>query len=118
MDGMDWKEFILQLGAMSAAVTGVGRLLIGLYKKYVTDPYNNLSEKMQKENAQSLKDSIDPLNRSIKHLNYLLEDSQADRKVLHKKDEAQDVIMDNHEVRITVLEDWRKDHTHKKGENR
>lgn len=109
---MDWINFILQLGAIATALTGVGRLLIGLYKKYVTDPYNRISANIQKENTQQMKDSITPLTHSIERLNYLLEDSQQDRKRLHAKDDAQDLVMDNHEIRITVLEDWRKEHKH------
>ena len=108
MPEVDWVDFILKLGAISTAVMGVGRLLIGIYKKYVTDPYNSIAQKMQSENNQNMQESIAPLTSAISRLNYLLEDSQADRKVIHGKIEVQDGTLDNHEIRITVLEDWRK----------
>lgn len=108
MPEVDWVDFILKLGAISTAVMGVGRLLIGVYKKYVTDPYNKMAEKIQKENSEEMRLAISPMTTAIERLNYLLEDSQKDRKSLHIKNDEQDGKLDSHEVRITVLEDWRK----------
>lgn len=108
MPDVDWVDFILKLGAVSSAATGVVRLIIGFYKKYITDPYNNIAQKMQNENNRNMQDSITPLTSAIDRLNHLLEDSQADRKIIHGKIDMQEDIVDNHEIRITVLEDWRK----------
>lgn len=107
MADLDWVDFILKLGAIATAVTGVGRLLIGIYKKYVTDPYNKMAEKIQKENSEEMKLAIAPMTTAIERLNYLLEDSQRDRKSLHLKNDEQDGRLDSHETRISVLEDWR-----------
>lgn len=108
MPEVDWVDFILKLGAISTAVMGVGRLLIGIYKKYVTDPYNKMAERIQKDNSEEMRLTIAPMTNAIERLNYLLEDSQKDRQSLHAKDGEQDIKLDSHEVRITVLEDWRK----------
>jgi len=113
MPGESIANFLIQLGAIAAAVTAVGRFLIGVYKRLVTDPHNKAMENVQKENGRQITDAVSPLTHSIERLNYLLEDSQKDRKNLHAKNEEQDLRLDNHEVRITVLEDWRRDHTHK-----
>lgn len=106
---MDWVNFILQLGAIATALTAVGRLLIGAYKKYITDPHDRRMEQVQKRNSEDIKNSISPLTHSIEKLNYLLEEGREDRKRLHEKDKSQDVKIENHEIRITVLEDWRNE---------
>lgn len=101
---MNWVEFILQLGAVATALTGVGRLLIGVYKKYVTDPHDKRVAEIQKQSSQELRESISPLTVSIERLNYLLEEGKADRERLHEKDDELDSKLDSHEIRITVLE--------------
>lgn len=108
MEGFEWMDFLIKLGAVVGAVSGVGKLFIGWYKKYITDPYNRVAKEIQEKNSQQMKDAIAPLTYAIDKLNHLLEDSQRDRKTLHAKDDEQDLRMDSHEVRISVLEDWRK----------
>ena len=105
---MGWTEFIIKIGAVAGAITAVGRLLIGVYKKLVTDPYNIVLQRVQEENTKDLKRSLSPLTQAIDRLNELLDDSKADRELLHRKNDEQDNKIDNHETRITVLEDWRK----------
>lgn len=104
MPELDWVDFILKLGAISTAVMGVGRLLIGVYKKYVTDPDQKMAEKIQKEYTESLKASIEPLKASIEPLtesiallNANLQESKDDRKGIHVK-------LSDHDGRIIVLE--------------
>ena len=106
---MDWVDFILKLGAIATAVTAVGRLLISAYKKYISAPHDRAIAEIQKQNSRDLTDSLMPLTISIEKLNYLLDESRADRKKLHEQDREHDIALDNHEVRISVLEDWRKE---------
>lgn len=103
---MDW---IIKLGSVVAAVGAVGRVFVGWYKKYITDPQARTAKEIQEKNSQQMKEAIAPLTIAIDRLNYLLEDSQRDRRGLHAKNDEQDTTLDNHEVRITVLEDWRKE---------
>lgn len=112
MDSMDWIDYIIKLSTMVTATGILGNFLIKLYKKYVTDPDARMAEKIQKEythslqqtieniqkeQTESLKASVEPLTKSIELLNNNLQDSQADRKAIHKE-------LDNHEERIQGLE--------------
>lgn len=101
---MNWVEFILQLGAVATAITAVGRLLIGIYKKYITEPHDKMVAEIQKQNSRELRESISPLTVSIERLNHLLEEGKVDREKLHAKDDELDDKIDSHEIRITVLE--------------
>ena len=97
MDVMDWIDYIIKLSTMVTAAGILGNFLIKLYKKYVTDPDAHMAEKIQKEYTESLRTSVEPLTKSIELLNSNLQDSQADRKLIHAE-------LDDHEVRIKGLE--------------
>ena len=102
---VEWVEFIIKLGAIASAATGVGKVLVVIYNKTITGPRNRLTERIQKESSMQLERSINPLTVAIDKLNYLLEDSKMDRRMLHDKNKEQDSKIQNHENRIVVLED-------------
>lgn len=101
-------EIILQWGAIAGALMGIFSFLIWVYKKLISEPNQELEKRLQKENNEALRTSIAPLTDSIKQLNYLLEESKKDRECLHNRDSQQEIVLDDHETRITVLEDWRE----------
>lgn len=107
---MNWVDFMLQLGAIATALTAVGRVLIFVYKKYITDPHNQRVEDMYLKSSNELKETITPLTISIERLNYLLEEGKSDREKLHEKSDKLDVKVGDHEIRINRLEDWRELH--------
>lgn len=56
----------------------------------------------------TLNNTLSTLNHEVKELNKTLTESKLDRERLHTKLEKTDGRVDKHDVRITVLEDWRK----------
>lgn len=108
----EWIEFLIKLGSIAGAITGVSKLAISMYNKTVTEPQNRIIQQVQADNAKHLAESINPLTRAIDGLNHLLADSQRDRQNLHKKTDKNASRLDKHgerieehETRITVLED-------------
>ena len=106
---MDVGEVIVQISVQIGALTTIGSALIWVYKKLVSDPDKRMAEKIQQESAEALRNSIEPLTKSIDLLNHNLEESKEDRAKLNKKVNHHENIFNNHETRITVLEDWRRE---------
>lgn len=98
----------MELAGIVASITSIGGVLIWIYKKLVAEPDQKIAKEVQEKGARELKETIEPLSNSINLLNDRLGESQSDRKTLHAKDAEQEDILDKHEIRITVLEDWRK----------
>ena len=110
---MDLNEYLKGIASLVTAVTGVGGALIWIYKKLVSDPDKRMAERIQRENAESLKQTVQPLTQSIELLNNNLKQSEKDREQLNKKVNLHDNILNNHETRITVLEDRKRGVTEK-----
>ena len=107
---MEWGDILIYLATVIGSVTTIGAALIWTYKKTVLDPAKRMDKELQAKSAQDLKDTIEPLSRSIEILNHNLEESVKDRKRLTDRADGQDVILSDHEIRIKILEDWRKSH--------
>lgn len=105
---MEWSEYIKFIASMIGSVTAIGGALIWIYKKLVSDADRRMAEKIQRENTEALKQSIEPLTKAIDALNHNLQESKQDRIKLNKTTGEHGLILNNHETRITVLEDWRK----------
>lgn len=105
---LEWSEYITQIGSIITTVTVIGSALIWVYKKLVSDPDKRMAEKIQRENSESLKTTVEPLTKSIELLNRNLAESEKDRIQLNKKMGEHGTILNNYETRITVLEDWKK----------
>ncbi|ATF25334.1 hypothetical protein [Brochothrix thermosphacta] len=105
---MDLNEYLKGIASLVTAITVVGGALIWIYKKLVSDPDKRMAERIQRENSESLKQTVQPLTQSIELLNNNLKQSEKDREQLNKKVNLHDNVLNNHETRITVLEEWKK----------
>ncbi|ANZ98102.1 hypothetical protein BFC20_10495 [Brochothrix thermosphacta] len=105
---MDLSEYVKGIASLVTAITVVGGALIWIYKKLVSDPDKRMAERIQRENSESLKQTVQPLTQSIELLNNNLKQSEKDREQLNKKVNLHDNVLNNHETRITVLEEWKK----------
>ncbi len=110
---MDLSEYVKGIASLVTAITVVGGALIWIYKKLVSDPDKRMAERIQRENSESLKQTVQPLTQSIELLNNNLKQSEKDREQLNKKVNLHDNVLNNHETRITVLEEWKKGVTDK-----
>lgn len=106
---MDLNEYLKGIASLVTAITVVGGALIWIYKKLVSDPDKRMAERIQRENSESLKKTVQPLTQSIELLNNNLKQSEKDREQLNKKVNLHDNILNNHETRITVLEKLKKE---------
>ncbi|SLN00307.1 Phage protein [Brachybacterium faecium] len=106
---MDLNEYLKGIVSLVTAITVVGGALIWIYKKLVSDPDKRMAERIQRENSESLKKTVQPLTQSIELLNNNLKQSEKDREQLNKKVNLHDNILNNHETRITVLEKLKKE---------
>lgn len=104
---MEWSVLATQMTSIITSFTIIGGALIWIYKKLVSEPDKRMAEKIQRDNTESLKQSVEPLTRSIELLNHNLADSAKDREQLNKKVSQHGTVLNNHETRISVLEDWK-----------
>lgn len=88
---------IITFGGFIGAIAVIINFLVKTYDKLIAEPDRKMAEKIQNENSMAIKNSIEPLTKSIELLNSNLEDSRNDRKRIH-------IRIDEHEVRITDLE--------------
>ena len=58
--------------------------------------------------GSTLNRTLDSLEDAIDRLNENLNESKKDRDKLHARADVADTRLDNHDVRLHVLEDWRK----------
>ena len=91
------SDLISHTASTITSVIVIGSALLWVYKKLVIEPTHKNDEKIYKKSSQELKDTIEPLSKSIDTLSTILDDSVQDRKQLNKR-------VDDHETRITVLE--------------
>ncbi|MGB3161536.1 MAG: hypothetical protein WBA84_09850 [Carnobacterium sp.] len=112
---MEISEIIAQMASTITAFVTIGGALIWVYKILVSDPDKRLAEKIQKENAESakemqrentesLRNSVEPLTKSIDLLNRNLADSARDRANLNIEMSKHAEYLIDHDKRITVLE--------------
>lgn len=105
---MNWHEFLMQSASIVTAFATVGGAMLWAYKKLVIEPDKRMAEEVQRKNTQELKNAIQPLSRSIELLNHNLEESKKETKRLYELTEKHEIILHDHERRISILEDWRK----------
>lgn len=94
----EWAEWILKLGSLAGAITGVAKFIL------------SITRKLQETNAKRFERALEPLSKAIEQLNHLLVESQKDRESLHEKANIHDTRIDKHDTRITALETWREEH--------
>ena len=102
---MEWNGLATGLTSIITTLTIIGGALIWIYKKLVSDPDKRMAKEIQQENTQALKQSIEPLTRSIELLNRNLADSARDTQELTFKMGEHGKELYDHDKRITVLED-------------
>ena len=105
---MEWYEFLIQLAAITTAVTTVGGSLLWIYKRLVLEPDKRMAQEIQRKNNEELRKAIEPLSRSIEMLNHNLEEGNKDRERLNRISEQREIVLADHEVRLSILEEWRK----------
>ena len=105
---MEWSGYLTFIASLIGSLTVIGGALIWIYKKLVSDPDKRMAEKIQRENNAMLKESLDPLTKSIELLNINLEDSKRDRMKLNETVTKHADELAGHETRITVLESWKR----------
>lgn len=105
---MDLNEYLKGIASLVSSIIVVGGALIWIYKKLVSDPDKRIAEQIQRENSETLKQTVQPLTQSIELLNNNLKQGEKDREQLNKKVNLHDNIINNHETRITVLEERKK----------
>ena len=105
---MEWSDYITFIASLIGSLTVIGGALIWVYKKLVSDPDKRIAEKIQRENNVMLKESLDPLTKSIEMLNMNLEDSKQDRIKLNQTVDKHAEQLTDHGTRITVLESWKR----------
>lgn len=110
-------------GGMISSIIVIGSALGWVAKKFYLDPKDKRKEEQERnyqakmisvaqEQNAPFRHSIEKLNHAVDSLNKLLEESQRDRVALHKISDANtlqlgklDDEVENHEVRISILED-------------
>ena len=108
-------ERVGSLASFIGSLTVVGGALMWVYNKFISAPREKRRRREAEERQRDMIDLITeknkPLNDSIQRLNYLLAESQLDRKKLNHIAETNTVIievheerLDNHDERLTVLE--------------
>ena len=104
-----------ELASFIGSLTIVGSALIWIYNKFIGKPREQRREQKQKEIQEKMVLLItkeqSPLVNSIENLNYLLEESQKDRKKLNTVAEKNtkmllehDETIDEHNNRLIILE--------------
>lgn len=106
---MEWTNYITETATVISGIIIIGSALIWIYKKLVSDPDKKIAEIIQKENSEALKQTVEPLTKSIELLNSNLAESARDRLQLNEKMNKHNTFLYNHETRISVLEDWKKE---------
>jgi len=101
---MEWSGLATQMTSIITSFTIIGGALIWIYKKLVSEPDKRMAEKIQRDNTESLKQSVEPLTRSIELLNHNLADSAKDREQLNVKVGIHDEELNDHDKRISILE--------------
>ncbi|VTS14980.1 Uncharacterised protein [Streptococcus pseudoporcinus] len=97
------------LASVVASITLIFGFLIGIYKFLVVEPDNRMAQKINEQNNKALRETVEPLTEQIKLLNITLDLTKQQSDEVKKEVVDHDSRLDNHETRITVLEN-RKDY--------
>ena len=111
----DIIEHVGSLASFIGSLTVVGGALMWIYNKFISAPREKKrqreSDKRQRDMIELITEKNKPLNESIQGLNELLAESQADREQLNQIANVNTEMIENHEerlddhnVRLTVLE--------------
>ena len=111
----DIIEHVGSLASFIGSLTVVGGALMWMYNKFISAPREKRrqeeAEKRQRDMIELITEKNKPLNESIQGLNELLAESQADREKLNQIANVNTEMIENHEerlddhnVRLTVLE--------------
>lgn len=105
----DIIDNFLDIATIVTALTVIGGFLIGIYKFLVVEPDNRMAQKINDQNNKALKETVEPLTEQIKLLNITLDITKQQSDEVKKEVIDHDSRLDNHETRISVLEN-RKDY--------
>ena len=111
----DIIEHVGSLASFIGSLTVVGGALMWMYNKFISAPREKKrqreSDKRQRDMIELITEKNKPLNESIQGLNELLAESQSDRQQLNQIAKVNTEMIENHEeriddhnVRLTVLE--------------
>lgn len=111
----DIIEHVGSLASFIGSLTVVGGALMWMYNKFISAPREKRrqreADKRQRDMIELITEKNKPLNDSIQGLNELLAESQADREKLNQIANVNTEMIENHEeriddhnVRLTVLE--------------
>lgn len=100
---------LADLASVVASITLIFGFLIGIYKFLVVEPDNRMAQKINEQNNRALRETVEPLTEQIKLLNITLDLTKQQSDEVKKEVVDHDSRLDNHETRITVLEN-RKDY--------
>lgn len=95
---------LADLASVVASITLIFGFLIGIYKFLVVEPDNRMAQKINEQNNKALRETVEPLTEQIKLLNITLDLTKQQSDEVKKEVVDHDSRLDNHETRITVLE--------------
>lgn len=107
MSGSEWADWIIKISTLIGSLSFIIKSFLKGYDKLIVEPDRRMAEKIQRENTEAIKTSIEPLTQAIELLNTNLKDSQADRKRIH-------IQLNDHEHRIVSIERRNLEHDSKK----
>lgn len=100
---------LADFASVVASITVIFGFLIAIYKYLVVEPDNRMAQKINDQNNRALRETVEPLTKQIKLLNITLDLTKQQSDEVKKEVIDHDSRLDNHETRITVLEN-RKDY--------
>lgn len=100
---------LADFASVVASITLIFGFLIGIYKFLVVEPDNRMAQKINDQNNRALRETVEPLTEQIKILNINLDLIKMQSDETKKEVKSHDGRLDDHETRITVLEN-RKDY--------
>lgn len=103
----EWVDWIIKFGALLTSIIYIIKQFLRGYDKLIVEPDRKMAERIQRENTETIKTSIEPLTQAIELLNTNLNDSKSDRKIIH-------IQLDDHEKRIVKIERRNVEHDSKK----
>ncbi|MCK1238642.1 hypothetical protein MX111_04170 [Streptococcus uberis] len=95
---------LTDLVSVIASLTVIGGFLIGIYKFLVVEPDNRMAQKINDQNNRALRETVEPLTEQIKILNINLDLIKMQSDETKNEVKSHDGRLDDHETRITVLE--------------
>lgn len=95
---------LADFASVVASITLIFGFLIGIYKFLVVEPDNRMAQKINDQNNRALRETVEPLTEQIKILNINLDLIKMQSDETKKEVKSHDGRLDDHETRITVLE--------------